>query len=168
MNELSNLQPSAGSVKKGKRVGRGIGSGLGKTCGRGSKGQKARSGGSTKPGFEGGQMPLQRRLPKFGFSNYVSMQEYQAINVSALTSFDRGAVVDVAALKAAGLVKGHDVRVKILGGGELDRALIIKADRVAGDTRPERTKSERRAEWLVVSQSAATKITAAGGAVDVG
>jgi large subunit ribosomal protein L15 len=168
MNELSNLQPAPGSVKKGKRVGRGIGSGLGKTCGRGNKGQKARSGGSTKPGFEGGQMPLQRRLPKFGFSNYVSHLEYQAINVSALSIFDRGAVVDLAALKAAGLVKGHDVRVKVLGDGELDRAVVVKADRVAGAERPVRTKSERRGEWVVVSASAASKITAAGGAVDVG
>lgn len=168
MNELSNLQPAAGSVKKGKRVGRGIGSGLGKTCGRGSKGQKARSGGSTPRGFEGGQMPIQRRLPKFGFSNYVSRQEYLPINVVDLQVFPAGTTVDLDAMRAIGLVRGHDTRVKLLGDGELDRKLTIKADRVAGEERPDRTKSERRAEWLVVSKSAAAKITAAGGTIEVG
>ncbi len=169
MNELSNLKPPAGAVKKGKRVGRGIGSGLGKTCGRGCKGQKARSGGSTPRGFEGGQMPLQRRLPKFGFSNYVGRQEYLGINVSELAVFPAGTTVDLEALKAVGLAKGHDVRVKLLGDGDLDRKLVIRADRLASsEARPERTKSERRAEFLVVSKSAAAKIQAAGGSVEVG
>jgi large subunit ribosomal protein L15 len=169
MNELSNLSPSPGSVKKAKRVGRGIGSGLGKTCGRGSKGQKARSGGSTRVGFEGGQTPLHRRLPKFGFSNYVSKQNYLAINVDDLAVFPAGSVVDLEALKAAGIAKGHDVRVKLLGEGDLALKLTVRASRVAvTGERPSRAKSERRAEHFVVSAAAAAKIQAAGGAVEVG
>ena len=152
MNELSNLKPPAGAVKARKRVGRGIGSGLGKTCGKGQKGHKSRSGGKTPRGFEGGQMPIHRRLPKRGFSNYGSRLDYLAINVSRLDRFEDGATVDLDALKKAGIAKGHDVRIKITGVGELSKKLIVKASRVSqAGVKPERTKSERRDEFLVVT-----------------
>jgi large subunit ribosomal protein L15 len=169
MNELSNLKPPAGAVKARKRVGRGLGSGLGKTCGKGQKGHKSRSGGKTPRGFEGGQMPLHRRLPKRGFSNFGHRLDYMAINVSRLERFEDGATVDLDALKRLGMAKGHDIRVKITGMGELSKKLIIKASRVseAGKS-PERSKTERRNEFLVVTKGAADKIIAAGGAVEVG
>ena len=169
MNELSNLKPSPGSTKKRKRVGRGQGSGTGKTSGRGQKGQKSRSGGGTPRGFEGGQMPLHRRLPKRGFSNYGHKLEFLAINVSMLERFEDGATIDIDALKQAGLCKGHDIRVKITGSGNLTTRLVVKAARVAakGDS-PDRSKTDRRAERVVVSKTAADKIAAAGGSVEVG
>ncbi len=169
MNELSNLKPPAGSTKGRKRKGRGTSSGMGKTSGRGMNGQKSRSGGSIPRFFEGGQMPLQRRLPKRGFSNYRQKLDYQAVNVCELSRFDDGATVDVEALKRIGLVKGHDARVKITGNGDLGKKLIIKASRISQKgSRPERTKTERLNEWVVVTQSAADKITAAGGQVELG
>ena len=168
MNELSNLKPPKGAVKKRNRVGRGMGSGNGKTSGRGHKGQKSRSGGKPRVGFEGGQMPLQRRLPKRGFSNYPHKFEFLAINVSVLDRFDDGTTIDIDALKQAGIAKGHDVRVKITGSGELKTKLVVKASRIAKKgQRPERTRVERKTEYLVVSTTAAEKIQAAGGQVEV-
>ena len=124
MNELSNLKPSPGSVTRRKRVGRGTGSGKGKTSSRGQKGQKSRSGGSTARGFEGGQMPLHRRLPKRGFSNYGHKLLFTTVNVCQLEKFEDGATVDIDALKRVGLAKGDGVRVKITGAGDLTRKLV--------------------------------------------
>ena len=168
MNELSNLKPPKGAVTKRNRVGRGMASGNGKTSGRGHKGQKSRSGGKPRVGFEGGQMPLQRRLPKRGFSNYPHKFEHLAINVSLLERFEDGTTIDIDVLKQAGLAKGHDVRVKITGNGELKTKLVVKAARIAQKgVRPDRTKIARKAEYLVVSATAAEKIQAAGGLVEV-
>ena len=125
---LSNLRPAEGSKHSNNfRVGRGHGSGNGKTAGKGHKGQKARSGGSIRPGFEGGQMPLYRRLPKRGFTNR-NTKEIVGINVSALERFEDGAVVTVETLVEAGVVKNPRDGVKILGGGELTKKLTVKVD----------------------------------------
>lgn len=124
--KLHELQPALGSTTAPKRLGRGVGSGLGKTSGKGHKGAKARSGGGKAPGFEGGQMPLARRLPKMGFVNIFSKQ-YATVNVSMLEKFEDGAVVDAAALKQAGLIKKEHDGVKILGGGELTKKLTVQA-----------------------------------------
>ena len=124
--DLSNLTPAEGSVHNDNfRRGRGHGSGNGKTAGKGHKGQKARSG-APRPGFEGGQMPLYRRIPKRGFTNRNTL-DIVAINVSALEKFENGAVVDVAALKESGIVKNGRDGVKILGNGELTKKLTVKA-----------------------------------------
>ena len=123
---LYDLSPAAGSTQVGKRKGRGPGSGNGKTGGRGHKGQKARSGGGTRIGFEGGQMPLARRLPKRGFHN-IFAKPLEAINVSALNRFDDGAVVDAEALLNAGVLSKCEYGVKILGGGKLTKKLTVKA-----------------------------------------
>lgn len=126
--KLHELQPAAGSVKDVKRIGRGHGSGQGKTAGKGHKGQKARSGGSIRPGFEGGQMPLQRRIPKRGFNNKVFAKEYATVNVSELDKrFESGAVVDADALIESGAIKKVMDGVKILGNGELSKKLTVKA-----------------------------------------
>ena len=125
---LHELSPVAGSKKDVKRIGRGHGSGWGKTSGKGHKGQKARSGGSIRPGFEGGQMPLQRRVPKRGFNN-IFRKKIVALNVNQLDSkFDNGAVVDAEALRNAGLVKNSFDGIKILGSGELTKSLTVKVD----------------------------------------
>ena len=130
--------------KKRKRVGRGPGSGHGKTAGKGHKGHKSRQGYHQDPLFEGGQMPLARRVPKRGFNNGAFRKDYAILNVEALERFEPGAVVDEAALRAAGLVKGrHDDGVKVLGDGELTKPLIVRAAKF--------------------SQSAVAKITAGGG-----
>ena len=121
---LNTLSPSSGSRKAAKRVGRGIGSGSGKTCGRGHKGQKARSGGSVRPGFEGGQMPLQKRLPKYGFSSRIARTTAQ-IRVSELNAI-AAEVVDLEALKAADLVKDNVTRARVFLSGELDKAVTVK------------------------------------------
>lgn len=127
---LSDVKQVSVGRKKRKRVGQGVGSGTGKTAGRGFKGQKSRSGSSFRPGFAGGQMPLFRRLPKRGFRNGAFRVSFTAINLDTLAeNFPAGSVVDVAALKAKGLVKGHDVLVKILGRGTLGHALTVKANR---------------------------------------
>ena len=125
---LNTLSPAEGSTQAPKRVGRGIGSGIGKTCGRGHKGQKSRSGGSVKPGFEGGQMPLQRRLPKFGFTSrkaafvaVVRLSELASINVD---------VIDLAALQAADVINDRMKDAKIILSGELTRAVTVKGLRV--------------------------------------
>lgn len=123
--KLHELSPAPGSNTKAFRKGRGNGSGSGKTAGKGHKGQNARSGGGVRPGFEGGQMPLQRRIPKRGFNNIFATR-YTAINVSALNKFEDGAVVDMDALMKAGLVKKELDGVKILGNGELTKKLTVK------------------------------------------
>ena len=125
--KLHELSPAEGAVQERKRKGRGIGTGNGKTAGKGHKGQKARSGGSVRPGFEGGQMPLQRRLPKRGFTNARFRVTYANVNCEDLNkAFESGATVDVAALKAAGLVKKTFDGVKVLGDGELTKKLNVK------------------------------------------
>jgi large subunit ribosomal protein L15 len=123
--DLSSLHPAVGARKPRKRVGRGPGSGLGKTAGRGHKGRKSRAGGNTPRGYEGGQMPLLRRLPKRGFHNPFR-QEFQVVNLSALARFESGAVVDPTVLADKGLVR-RDQRVKILGKGALEHGLTVKA-----------------------------------------
>lgn len=144
--DLSNLKPALGSTKTRKRIGRGAGSGLGKTSGKGHKGQKARSGGSIKAGFEGGQMPLQRRLPKRGFTS-LDKKVYALVNLRDLELFETGSVIDVEALVLAGLVNKVLDGVKILGDGVLSKALTVKAHKF--------------------SKSAQEKIEAAGGKVEV-
>ena len=139
--ELNNLKPKKGSRKPRKRVGRGPGSGNGKTAGRGEKGQKSRSGYTSKLGFEGGQMPLHRRLPKRGFTN-IFKTEYAVVNLADLDRFDTDSVVDLAAMKAIGLVKGRK-QVKVLGNGEISKKLTVHADKF--------------------SKTAKSKIEAAGG-----
>lgn len=144
--DLSNLKPEEGSVRKRFRVGRGHGSGNGKTSGRGQKGQKSRSGGLPRPGFEGGQMPLYRRIPKRGFTNYNHL-EIIGVNVSALDVFDNGAEVTVDALIDAGIVKNPRDGVKILGNGDIGKKLTVKVN--------------------AFSETAKEKIEAAGGTCEV-
>lgn len=144
--DLSSLHPAPGARSARKRVGRGPGSGLGKTAGRGHKGRKSRSGGNSPPGYEGGQMPLQRRLPKRGFTNPFR-KEYEVVNLSSLGGFAAGSVVDAAALASAGLVSRRAKRVKILGNGTLEHALTVKAQ--------------------AFSESAKAAIEAKGGSVEV-
>ena len=144
--DLSNLKPNEGAVSERSRVGRGHASGNGKTAGRGHKGQKARSGGSTRLGFEGGQMPLYRRIPKRGFKNY-NYKEIIGINVSKLDVFENGTEVTVETLIEAGIVKNPRDGVKILGDSELTKKLTVKVN--------------------AFSKSAEEKITAAGGTCEV-
>ena len=144
--KLHELSPAPGSVKEAYRKGRGAGSGNGKTAGKGHKGQEARSGGGVRPGFEGGQMPLQRRIPKRGFNN-IFAKEYVAINVDVLNRFEDGAVVDAEAISKAGIVKNTRDGIKILGRGELNRKLTVVA--------------------VAFSESAKEKIEAAGGKAEV-
>jgi large subunit ribosomal protein L15 len=144
--KLHELSPAPGSVRETKRIGRGHGSGQGKTAGKGHKGQKARAGHGMRPGFEGGQMPLQRRVPKRGFNN-IFATEYAIVNVTALGVFEDGAVVDVDMLKTAGLVKKAYDGVKILGNGNIDKKLTVKA--------------------AAFSETAKAKIEAAGGKAEV-
>ena len=124
--KLHELAPAAGSTTAAKRLGRGVGSGLGKTSGKGHKGAKARSGGGKRPGFEGGQMPLYRRVPKKGFTNIFRM-EYAEVNVGQLEVFNDGVVVNAELLKAAGIIKKTMDGVKILGTGELTKKLTVEA-----------------------------------------
>ncbi len=124
--KLFELKPGEGSTKDTKRKGRGHGSGNGKTAGRGHKGQKARSGGGVRIGFEGGQMPIYRRLPKRGFTNIFAKQ-YTEINVSDLNKFENGAVVDAAALKEAGIIKKTLDGIKVLGNGDINVKVTVKA-----------------------------------------
>ncbi len=144
MLRLNNLSPSIGARKGRKRVGRGQGSGLGKTAGRGHKGALSRSGYSVKPGFEGGQMPLHRRLPKRGFTN-IFKREYSIVSLTDLNRFDSGAVVNRETLLAAGLIKKKDALVKVLANGEINKAVTLEVDKV--------------------SKSARDKIVAAGGTI---
>ena len=125
--KINELKPADGARKSVKRLGRGIGSGLGKTSGKGHKGQWARSGGGVRPGFEGGQTPLYRRMPKRGFNNKNFANVYAEVNVSALDVFEDGAVIDAAVLAEAGLINKLYDGVKILGNGELTKNLTVKA-----------------------------------------
>ncbi|NLE20970.1 MAG: 50S ribosomal protein L15 [Clostridiales bacterium] len=143
--KLHDLKPAPGSQTKAKRLGRGIGSGLGKTSGKGHKGAKARSGGGKAPGFEGGQMPLTRRVPKSGFKNPFR-KEYAIVNVGSLEQFEDGAVVTVELLRAAGLVRGLKDGVKILGTGELSRKLTVQVDRFTGSAKEKIEKAGGTAE----------------------
>ncbi len=124
--ELNNLKPKKGARHAKKRVGRGPGSGHGKTSSRGEKGQKSRSGYSRQMGFEGGQMPLHRRLPKRGFTN-IFKKTYAVVNLADLERFDNGATVDEAALRQAGIVKGRNDGIKVLGNGKLSKKLTVSA-----------------------------------------
>ena len=126
--KLHEISPAAGSTTAPKRLGRGVGSGLGKTSGKGHKGSKARSGGGKAQGFEGGQMKLVRRIPKRGFTN-IYAKEYATINLSALEAFEDGAVVDAQALKNAGIVKNTKDGIKVLGNGELTKKLTVQASK---------------------------------------
>ena len=146
---IEDLRPAPGSTKKRKRLGRGRSSGTGKTSGKGNKGQNARSGGGVRPGFEGGQMPLYRRLPKRGFVPYGGKDEYAIVNLKDLAArFGAGSVVDPDSLLQARLIKKADRRaVKVLGDGDLGHALTVRAHKI--------------------SESARTKVEAAGGRVEV-
>lgn len=145
--KLHELSPAPGSVSTSKRLGRGIGSGLGKTSGKGHKGQNARSGGGVRPGFEGGQMPLLRRSPKRGFTNNWS-KEYTTINVSDLNNLKEGTVVTAEMLKSKGIIsKIEAYGLKVLGNGNLDKKLTVKAAKF--------------------TKSAAEKISKAGGSIEV-
>ena len=144
--KLHELQPAAGSRKERNRVGRGQGSGNGKTAGRGSKGQKARSGGGVRLGFEGGQTPLFRRLPKRGFQN-INRKEYAVVNLETLNRFEDGQEVTTAVLVEAGIVKNEKDGIKVLANGKLERKLTVKANKF--------------------SQAAKEAIEAAGGTVEV-
>ena len=126
--KLNELYPAYGSTTAPKRLGRGIGSGLGKTSGKGHKGAKARSGGGKRPGFEGGQMPLYRRLPKRGFYN-AFRTEYAAVNISRLDVFEDGATVNPEDLIIAGIIKNPLDGIKIMGNGEIDRKLTVRAQK---------------------------------------
>ena len=133
--KLHELKPNERSVQTRKRVGRGPGSGLGKTSGKGHKGQNARSGGGVRPGFEGGQLPLFRRLPKRGFNNYEFRTEYAIVNVGDLNDFKDGSVIELSNLKESGLVKKEKDGIKILGNGELTKKLTVKANKFSSTAR---------------------------------
>jgi large subunit ribosomal protein L15 len=135
MMRLHNLQPRPGSRHRTKRLGCGESSGHGKTSGKGHKGQKARSGGSIRLGFEGGQMPLIRRLPKRGFNNAAFHKHYAVVNVSDLNAFKAGTVVNEQLLRESNLVRGHFVGIKILGEGELKHDLEVQADKISATAR---------------------------------
>ena len=146
--KLHELQPAAGSVKDVKRIGRGHGSGQGKTAGKGHKGQKARSGGSIRPGFEGGQMPLQRRMPKRGFNN-IFAKEFATVNVSELEKrFENGAVVDAEALIKSGAIKDAKDGIKILGNGELSKNITVKAVKFTASAKEKIEKAGGTAEVI--------------------
>ncbi|MBP1545778.1 MAG: 50S ribosomal protein L15 [Oscillospiraceae bacterium] len=146
--KLYELSPAAGSVKDVKRVGRGHGSGNGKTAGKGHKGQNARSGGGVRPGFEGGQMPMSRRIPKRGFNNIFAVK-YSTVNVSDLENFVDGTVVDAELLKASGLVKKTaNGGIKILGNGELSKNLTVKAQAFSASAKEKIEKAGGKAEVM--------------------
>jgi len=132
--KLNELSPPKGARRAVKRVGRGPGSGRGKTAGRGMKGQKSRSGGNVRPGYEGGQMPLQRRLPKRGFTN-IFRKEFVVINIRDLQRFEKDSVVDKAALMGAGLLGRNSYGVKLLGQGSIDYPLVLKVDQCSKSAR---------------------------------
>ena len=145
--KLHELAPAQGSVKPAWRKGRGPGSGNGKTAGKGHKGQNARSGGGVRPGFEGGQLPIYRKLPKRGFSNYKFAKNYAIVNVSDLNKFNDGDTVNLAALMEAGVIRKPLCGLKVLGNGELTKKITVEA--------------------AVFSASAKEKIEAAGGKTEV-
>ena len=145
--KLFELSPDAGSVKDVKRIGRGHGSGNGKTAGKGHKGQNARSGGGVRPGFEGGQMPMTRRIPKRGFNN-IFATKYSVVNVSDLDKFVEGTVVDAELLLASGLIKKVNDGVKILGNGELTKNLTVKAAAFSASAKEKIEKAGGKAEVM--------------------
>jgi large subunit ribosomal protein L15 len=145
--KLHELSPAPGSNKKAYRKGRGHGSGNGGQAGKGHKGQKARSGGGVRPGFEGGQMPLARRLPKRGFNN-IFATVYATVNVSDLNKFEDGAVVDESAILSAGLLKKTLDGVKILGNGKLERKLTVKAKAFSGSAKEKIEQAGGKAEVI--------------------
>ena len=145
--KINELKPPRGSHKRKKRVGRGSGSGRGKTSGRGHKGQKSRSGTKRKFGFEGGQMPLVRRLPKRGFKS-PQPQSYQIVNVEQLNEFKRDEIVEPKSLKEKGLIKTTRKRIKILGEGELKLSLIVKAHKFSKSAQEKIRKAEGKFEIL--------------------
>jgi len=142
---LHELSPAPGSVQVGKRKGRGPGTGNGKTAGRGHKGQKARSGGGTRIGFEGGQMPLARRLPKRGFNN-IFAKPLEIVNLASLNKFDNGATVDAAALLDAGVLSKCENGVKVLGNGELKKKLTVRANKFSASAKEKIEKAGGKAE----------------------
>jgi large subunit ribosomal protein L15 len=144
---LNNLRPAKGSVRQRKRVGRGPGSGLGKTSGRGEKGQKSRSGYSRKVGFEGGQMPLHRRVPKRGFTNPFR-KEYAEVNLERLEAFEAGTIVTPEVLREHGLVKSFRDGVKILAKGKLTKALTVRAHKFSAKAQEEIGKAGGKAEVI--------------------
>ena len=144
---IHELSPAEGSKKDVKRVGRGHGSGWGKTSGKGHKGQNARSGGGVRPGFEGGQMPLARRIPKRGFNN-IFAAKMATVNVSSLEIFKEGTEVDAELLLASGLVKSIDNGVKILGNGEITKNLTVKADAFSASAKEKIEKAGGKAEVM--------------------
>ncbi|MBP3797151.1 MAG: 50S ribosomal protein L15 [Ruminococcus sp.] len=145
--KLHELSPNPGAVRDVKRVGRGHGSGNGKTAGKGHKGQKARSGGSIRPGFEGGQTALARRIPKRGFNN-IFATKYAIINVSDLEKFKDGTVVDTELLKAAGIIKKELDGVKVLGNGDLTKNLTVKAAKFSAAAKEKIEKAGGKAEVM--------------------
>lgn len=145
--KLYELSPAAGSVKDVKRIGRGHGSGNGKTAGKGHKGQNARSGGGVRPGFEGGQMPMTRRIPKRGFNN-IFATKFAVVNVSDLEQFVDGTVVDAELLKASGLIKKANDGVKVLGNGELTKNLTVKAAAFSASAKEKIEKAGGKAEVM--------------------
>lgn len=153
---LHQLRAPRGASRDRKRVGRGQASGLGKTAGRGGKGQKARTGNMHFEGFEGGQMPLQRRLPKFGFVNHFR-REFEEVRVTELSRFPPGSVVDAAALKAAGLTRGWGDGVVVLGKGDLVGSYTVRADRVTEGARTAIEKAGGRVEILPRPQTMGEK-----------
>ena len=146
--KLHSLQPAPGAVKTRKRVGRGVGSGLGKTSGRGQKGQNSRSGGGVRPGFEGGQSPLFRRLPKRGFSNARFKTTYAVINLSDLDKFENGTTVTPELLKEMGLIKQSLDGIKILGNGTLTKKLNVKAHKFSNVAKEQIEKLGGKAEVI--------------------
>lgn len=132
--KLHSLSPDVGSTKKSKRIGRGPGSGHGKTATKGHKGANARTGGGVSPFFEGGQMPLVRKLPKFGFVN-IFREEYSVINVERLNEFENGTVVDINLLKEKGIIKNSAKRIKILGNGDLKKNLIVRVNKFSNSAK---------------------------------
>ena len=145
--KMHELAPALGSTKEAKRIGRGHGSGNGKTAGKGHKGQNARSGGGVRPGFEGGQLPIYRKLPKRGFNNYKFAKNYAIVNVSALNKFNDGDTVNLAVLMEAGVIRKPLCGLKVLGNGELTKKITVEA--------------------AIFSASAKEKIEAAGGKTEV-
>ena len=148
MMKLHELEKNIGATHAKKRVGHGPGSGLGKTSGRGQKGQKARSGGSINPVFEGGQLPLYRRLPKRGFSNYPFKKEYAVINLSDLNVFEDGTVVTPALLKERGIVKKQLSGIKVLGEGQLEKKLTVQAHKFSKNAIDKINESGSKAEVI--------------------
>ncbi|HPY95035.1 MAG TPA: 50S ribosomal protein L15 [Clostridia bacterium] len=143
--KLHELQPAPGSKTKAKRLGRGIGSGIGKTSGKGHKGAKARSGGGKAPGFEGGQMPLTRRIPKSGFKNPFR-KEFAIVNIGSLERFEEGSVVTIDLLREAGLVGALKDGVKVLGTGDLTRKLTVQANRFTASAKEKIEQAGGKAE----------------------